>query len=292
MHRVAPCTTVHHDLCAPAPWCITVVVHRIAPCTTVRDRPCAPALRCIIATLHQGARCSTMCDPARQHQQPLQARTRPHRLTAPTALDTDPTPPSPTPTRQHPTPPDTTRHHPKTRQPPLNSAPSGSRSLKKRPQQASTRARIFGGLPPGFAALRPRSGAAATCAAASVHPFGAGLPTSCAACGSPQRRQSEVHCAPMGERQLGQHPCTGCCPCSLHTIVRVLWPAPFPQCGPWQGRPAAPAGRVRAHGRTQRRTVLRLLLRRPGQRPNEGAIGGRHRRIWSEMGRDSGVPCE
>ena len=64
MHRGAPCTTVHHDLCAPAPWCITVVVHRIAPCTTVRDRPCAPALRCIIATLHQGARCSTMCDPA------------------------------------------------------------------------------------------------------------------------------------------------------------------------------------------------------------------------------------
>ena len=174
----------------------------------------------------------------------------------------------------------------------IRSAPSGSRSSKKRPQQASTRARIFGGLPPGFAALRPRSGAAATCAAASVHPFGAGLPTSCAACGSPQRRQSEVHCAPMGERQLGQHPCTGCCPCSLHTIVRVLWPAPFPQCGPWQGRPAAPAGRVRAHGRTQRRTVLRLLLRRPGQRPNEGAIGGRHRRIWSEMGRDSGVPCE
>ena len=64
MHRSAPCTTVHHDLCAPAPWCITVVVHRIAPCTTVRDRPCAPALRCIIATLHQGARCSTMCEPA------------------------------------------------------------------------------------------------------------------------------------------------------------------------------------------------------------------------------------
>ena len=64
MHRGAPCTTVHHDLCAPAPWCITVVVHRIAPCTTVRARPCAPALRCIIATLHQGARCSTMCDPA------------------------------------------------------------------------------------------------------------------------------------------------------------------------------------------------------------------------------------
>ena len=24
MHRGAPCTTVHHDLCAPAPWCITV----------------------------------------------------------------------------------------------------------------------------------------------------------------------------------------------------------------------------------------------------------------------------
>ena len=65
-HRIAPCTTVHHHLCAPAPWCITVVVHRIAPCTTVRDRPCAPALRCIIATLHQGARCSTMCDPARR----------------------------------------------------------------------------------------------------------------------------------------------------------------------------------------------------------------------------------
>ena len=63
MHRGAPCTTVHLHLCAPAPWCITVVMHRIAPCTTVRDRPCAPALRCIIATLHQGARCSTMCDP-------------------------------------------------------------------------------------------------------------------------------------------------------------------------------------------------------------------------------------
>ena len=63
MHRGAPCTTVHHDLCAPGPWCITAVVHRIVPCTTVRDRPCAPALRCIIATLHQGARCSTMCDP-------------------------------------------------------------------------------------------------------------------------------------------------------------------------------------------------------------------------------------
>ena len=34
----------------------------------------------------------------------------------------------------------------------IRSAPSGSRSSKKRPQQASTRARIFGGLPPGFAA--------------------------------------------------------------------------------------------------------------------------------------------
>ena len=82
MHRGAPCTTVHHDLCAPAPWCITVVVHRIAPCTTVRDRPCAPALRCIIATLHQGARCSTMCDcvtlltapPARANRDQAQAQ--------------------------------------------------------------------------------------------------------------------------------------------------------------------------------------------------------------------------
>ena len=65
-HRIAPCTTVHHHLCAPAPWCITVVVHRIAPCTTVRDRPCAPALRCISATLHH-VRCTVqhhvMCDP-------------------------------------------------------------------------------------------------------------------------------------------------------------------------------------------------------------------------------------
>ena len=57
---------------------------------------------------------------ARQHRQPLQAYTHPHRLTAPTALDTDPTPPSPTALDTNPTPSDTTRHHPKTRQPPLN----------------------------------------------------------------------------------------------------------------------------------------------------------------------------
>ena len=62
-HRIAPCTTVHHHLCAPAPWCIPAAWHRGAPCTTVRDRPCAPALRCISASLHHGARCSTMCDP-------------------------------------------------------------------------------------------------------------------------------------------------------------------------------------------------------------------------------------
>jgi len=91
-HRIAPCTTVHHHLCAPAPWCITVVVHRIAPCTTVRDRPCAPALRCISATLHHGARCSTMCDPGTD--QPPQAWRGALILQAPHSP-----PPHPLPTR-------------------------------------------------------------------------------------------------------------------------------------------------------------------------------------------------
>ena len=92
----------------------------------------------------------------------------------------------------------------------IRSAPSGSRSSKKRPQQASTRARIFGGLPPGFAALRPRSGASANVLQllCTLLALGSGLPTSCAACGSPQRRQSEAHCGPKSECQLGQHSCS------------------------------------------------------------------------------------
>ena len=68
---------------------------------------------------------------ARQHRQPLQAYTRPHRLTAPTALDTDPTPPSPTAPDTNPTASDTTRHHPKTRQPPLKKESRGSYMLPR-----------------------------------------------------------------------------------------------------------------------------------------------------------------
>ena len=64
MHRGAPCTAVHHHLCAPAPWCITVVG---APgCTLHRvHRMCeAPASRCFDVRLRQGAWCCTSCDPA------------------------------------------------------------------------------------------------------------------------------------------------------------------------------------------------------------------------------------
>ena len=68
MHRGAPCTAVHHHLCAPAPWCITVVG---APgCTLHRvHRMCeAPASRCFDVRLRQGAWCCTSCDPGAPHE--------------------------------------------------------------------------------------------------------------------------------------------------------------------------------------------------------------------------------
>ena len=60
MHQVAPCTTVHHDLCVHLhlKWCITVMVHRIAPvhhggCATARVLPvctCTEMHHCYIAS--------------------------------------------------------------------------------------------------------------------------------------------------------------------------------------------------------------------------------------------------
>ena len=119
MHRGAPCTAVHHHLCAPAPWCITVVG---APgCTLHRvHRMCeAPASRCFDVRLRQGAWCCTSCDPANVCEDVctlarLTRQTR-HTPTAPTARQTrqarqHPTGPDSTrqPCRQHPTAPDST----------------------------------------------------------------------------------------------------------------------------------------------------------------------------------------
>ena len=128
--------------------------------------------------------------------------------------------------------------------------------------------------------LRPRSGAAATCAAASAHPFGAGLrllaPLAVLRSGASRRSIAVQRASASSASTLAQ--------------VGVVLAAPPQLCGCFGPHcfHDADLGKVdplrlpvACEPTEERNVVLRLLLRRPGQRPNEGAIGGRHRQDFA-----------